>query len=294
MPPTEIDAIRALLTSKPRPVGWAERRARIDEVGSTWPVAADIALEPVDLGGIFGEWSLAPGSDAARVLVFFHGGGFCSGSILSHRRMVTEAGRAAGARTLAVGYRLAPEHPFPAAPDDALKAWRFVRAAGVAAKHIAIGGDSAGGGLTVALINQLKGDGEEPPACAWLVSPWTDLAMSGATLITNDSVDPLIHKAYLEELAAAYVPAGIDRKDPRISVLYADLAGLPPTLIQVGSAETLLDDAVRFARAAGMQDVAVTLEVWPHMIHAWHLWNAELEPARRALASVGAFLRRHL
>ena len=119
-PPTEIDAIRALLTSKPRPVGWAERRARIEEVGSAWPVAADIALEPVDLGGIPGEWSLAPGSDASRVLVFFHGGGFCSGSIVSHRRMVTEAGRAAGARTLAVGYRLAPEHPFPAAPDDAL------------------------------------------------------------------------------------------------------------------------------------------------------------------------------
>ena len=129
MPPTEIDAIRALLTSKPRPVGWAERRQRIEEVGSAWPVAADIALEPVDLGGIPGEWSLAPGSDASRLLVFFHGGGFCSGSIVSHRRMVTEAGRAAGARTLAVGYRLAPEHPYPAAPGDALKAWRFVRGA---------------------------------------------------------------------------------------------------------------------------------------------------------------------
>lgn len=294
MPPTEIDAIRALLTSKPRPVGWAERRARIEEVGSAWPVAADIALEPVDLGGIPGEWSLAPGSDASRVLVFFHGGGFCSGSIVSHRRMVTEAGRAAGIRTLAVGYRLAPEHPFPAAPDDALAAWRFVRSQGVPARHIAIGGDSAGGGLTVALIDRLKAAGEELPACAWLVSPWTDLAMSGATLATKDSVDPLIHKAYLEELAAAYVPAGIDRKDPRISVLYADLAGLPPTLVQVGSAETLLDDAVRFARAAGMQDVAVTLEVWPHMIHAWHLWNARLEPARRALTAAGEFISRHL
>ena len=294
MPTTEIDAIRALLTSKPRPVGWAERRARIEEVGSAWPVAADIALERVDLGGIPGEWSLAPGSDASRVLVFFHGGGFCSGSIVSHRRMVTEAGRAAGVRTLAVGYRLAPEHPFPAAPDDALAAWRSVRSQGVPASHIAIGGDSAGGGLTVALINRLKEAGEALPACAWLVSPWTDLAMSGATLATKDSVDPLIHKAYLEELAAAYVPAGIDRKDPRISVLHADLAGLPPTLIQVGSAETLLDDAVRFARAAGMQDVAVTLEVWPHMIHAWHLWNAALEPARRALTAAGEFLSRHL
>jgi acetyl esterase/lipase len=126
------------------------------------------------------------------------------------------------------------------------------------------------------------------------VSPWTDLAMTGATLAAKDAIDPLIHKGYLEELAAAYVPPGLEREDPRVSVLYSDLAGLPPTLIQVGSAETLLDDAVRFARAAGMQDVAVTLEIWPHMIHAWHLWNARLEPARRALATAGQFLRRHL
>lgn len=294
MPATEIDAIRALLASKPRPVGWAERRARIDEVGSAWPVADDIGLEPVDIGGIPGEWSLAPGSDAARVLVFFHGGGFCSGLIVSHRRMVTEAGRAAGVRTLAVGYRLAPEHPYPAAPDDALAAWRFVRGQGVPAHRIALGGDSAGGGLCVALLDRLKAAGEALPACAWLASPWTDLAMSGETLATKDAVDPLIHKGYLEELAAAYVPAEIDRRDPRVSVLYADLKGLPPLLIQVGSAETLIDDAVRFARAAGTQDVAVTLEIWPHMIHAWPMWNARLEAGRRALAHAGAFLRRHL
>src|SRR5689334_7356102 len=150
----EIDAIRALLTSKPRPVGWSERRQRIDEIGSTWPVADDVELEEVDLGGdLPGEWSLAPGSDATHVLIFFHGGGYCSGSIVSHRRMVTEAGRAAGIRTLAVGYRLAPEHPFPAAFDDALTVWRCLRKQGIAAGHIAVGGDSAGGGLTIALRN---------------------------------------------------------------------------------------------------------------------------------------------
>src|SRR5262245_42223101 len=238
--------IRALLMAKPRPQGWSERRRRLDEVGSAWPVADDIALEPVDMDGVPGEWSLAPGSDPTRVLIFFHGGGYCSGSIVSHRRMVTEAGRAGALRTLAVGYRLAPEHPFPAALDDALTAWRFVRRQGVPARRVAVGGDSAGGGLTVALIDRLKEAGEEIPGCAWLVSPWTDLTMSGATLTTKDAIDPLIHKAYLEELAAAYVPAGMDRKDPRLSALYADLRGLPPTLVQVGSAETLLDDAVRF------------------------------------------------
>lgn len=290
----DLDAVRTLLTSKPRPEGWAERRQRLDEVGSVWPAAEDIMLDPVDVDGLPGEWSIAPGSSASRVLIFFHGGGYCSGSIRSHRRMVTEAGRAGAVRTLAVGYRLAPEHPFPAALDDALKAWRFVRAQGLPARSVAVGGDSAGGGLAVALLNRLKEAGEELPSCAWLVSPWTDLTMSGATLATRDAVDPLIHEPYLDELAAAYVPAGIDRKDPRVSVLFADLGGLPPTLVQVGSAETLLDDAVRFAAAAGTRGVFVTLEIWPNMIHAWHLWNAHLAEGRRALAHAGAFLQHHI
>jgi epsilon-lactone hydrolase len=291
---SEINTIRTLLTSKPRPQGWTERRARLDEVGSVWPPAADVKFTEVDIGGVDGEWSIVPGSDQARVLIYFHGGGYCSGSIRSHRRMVSEAGRAAGIRTLAVGYRLAPEHPFPAAFDDALTAWRFVRRQGIAAARVAVGGDSAGGGLTAALINRLREAGEEQPACAWLVSPWIDLTMSGATLSSKDAVDPLIHKPYLEELAGAYLPAAIDRKDPRVSPLYADLRGFPPTLIQIGSDETLLDDSVRFAAAAGKADVAVTLEIWPHMIHAWHLWNAHLEDGRRALASAGAFMRAHL
>jgi acetyl esterase/lipase len=118
--------------------------------------------------------------------------------------------------------------------------------------------------------------------------------MSGSTIFTKDAVDPLIHEQYLNELADAYLPAGIDRKDPRVSPLYADLSGFPPTLIQVGSAETLLDDATRFAAVAGATDVRVTLEIWPHMIHAWALWNAHLEPGRRALASAGAFIRENV
>ncbi len=290
----EIDAIRKLLTAKPRPVGWAQRRERIDEIGSHWPIAADIRCEPVDIGGVPGEWSLAPGSDASRVLMFLHGGGYCSGSIVSHRRLVTEAGRAARARTLAVAYRLAPEHPFPAAHDDALAAWQFLRAQGIAAAHIAVGGDSAGGNLTLALINRLRAMGEALPACAWLLSPWTDLTMSGATMASRDAVDPLIHKPYLEELASAYVPAGMDRKDPRISPLFSDLRGCPPMLVQVGSAETLIDDSARLASAAGAADVPVTLEIWPHMIHAWPMWNAGLAAGREAIVRAGGFMRAHL
>ena len=294
MAASEIGVIRTLLSSKPRPQGFAERRARIDEIGSVWPVASDIELGSVDLGGIAGEWSTAPGSERSSVLLYFHGGGYCSGSLRSHRRLVSEAGRAAGMRTLAVEYRLAPEHPFPAALDDALTAWRFLRAQGIAAAHVAVGGDSAGGGLTVALINRLRAAGEEQPACAWLISPWTDLTMSGASLASKDAVDPLIHKDYLEQLAHAYLPEGFDRRDPRVSPLYAGLRGFPPALVQVGSDETLMDDSVRFVGAAGAADVAVTLEIWPHMIHAWPMWNAHLEAGRLALASAGAFMRRHI
>jgi monoterpene epsilon-lactone hydrolase len=294
MAQSEIEAVRALLSSRPRPVGWAERRKRLDDVGSVWPIADDVKLTAVDVSGVPGEYSIAPGSDPSRILLFFHGGGYCSGSILSHRRMVTEAGRAAGIRTLAIAYRLAPDHPFPAAFDDAVTAWRFLRNQGISAACIAIGGDSAGAGLAMGLISQLLDAREELPACAWLVSPWTDLTMSGSTLATKAAVDPIIHKEYLNELADAYLPAGINRRDPRVSPLYANLGSFPPTLIQVGSAETLLDDATRFAARAGAADVCVTLEIWPHMIHAWHLWNAHLETGRRALASAGTFIRGHL
>ena len=294
MEQTGIATIRALLASKPRPVGWAARRQRLDEIGSVWPVAADVTLAPVDVDGIAGEWSTVPGSDSSRVLLFLHGGGYCSGSIISHRRMVSEAGRAAGVRTLAIAYRLAPENPFPAAFEDALSAWHFLRAHGIAAEHIAIAGDSAGGGLSLVVALKLRDVKEQLPACLWLVSPWTDLTMSGSTLVTKDAVDPLIHKGYLCELADAYLGRAADRKDPSVSPLFADLTGMPPMLIQVGSAETLLDDSLRLAAAAGQTDVRVSLEIWPHMIHAWQLWNARLQPGREALGSAGNFMREHL
>jgi acetyl esterase/lipase len=197
-------------------------------------------------------------------------------------------------RTLAVAYRLAPEHPFPAGYDDALSAWQFLRSQGGAASHIAIGGDSAGAGLTLALISRLRDAHEELPACAWVISPWADLTMSGSTLASKAAVDPIIHKEYLNELADAYLPAGMDKNDPRISLLYADFRNFPPMLIQVGSDETLLADATRLAARAGAADVAVTLQIWPYMIHAWPLWNAHLEDGRRALASAGAFIRTNL
>jgi epsilon-lactone hydrolase len=289
----EIDAIREMLRARARPVGWTERRERVDAIGQASPVEPDIRLAAVDAGGVPAEWSLAPGSDPTKVLMFLHGGGYCSGSIASHRGMVTRVGRAAGVRTLALSFRLAPEHPFPAALTDALAAYGFLLAQGIAPGNIAIGGDSAGGGLTLATMLSLRDSGKPLPGCAWLVSPWTDLAMTGASLTDKADVDPLIQKVYLEELASAYL-AGADPKAPMVSPLYADLTGLPPLLVQVGSAETLLDDAVRIVRRAGAADVPVSLEVWPHTIHAWHLWAAKVEDSRRAIASAGAFMRARL
>jgi epsilon-lactone hydrolase len=286
----DIDAIRRLLVSKPRPTTLAERRERLDEIGSAYGVAPDIVFKAARIDGVETEWSAAPGSDGTRVLVFFHGGGYCSGSIRSHRSMASEAGRAAGVKALAVGYRLAPEHPYPAALQDAMAVYDALLADGVPARHVAVGGDSAGGNLALALILRLREAGKPLPACGWLVSPWTDLAMTGATLASKAAVDPIISKPYLQELADAYL-AGTDPKLPLVSPLYADLTDLPPLLVQVGSAETLLDDAIRIAARAAADDVRVTLEVWPRMIHAWHLWAARLASGRAALASAGAFMR---
>jgi acetyl esterase/lipase len=289
----EIEVIRALLAARPRPADLAERRARMNAFGDRYSVPADIHRESVDAGGVEAEWTLAPGSDPSRVVLFLHGGGYISGSIASHRHMVAQLGREAGMRTLALDYRLAPEYPFPAALEDTLAAYRFLLGQGIEANRIAFAGDSAGGGLAVAAMVALRDTGENLPACGWLISPWADLAQTGATMHSKAAVDPLIQKAYLDELAAAYL-RGVESSDPLASPVHADLTRLPPLLISVGSAETLLDDSVSLARVAGAADVPVTLEIWPEMIHAFTLFYQQVALGRIALAKAGVFLRQHL
>ena len=195
--------------------------------------------------------------------------------------------------TLALDYQLAPEHPFPAALEDALAGYRFLLDAGIAPTQIALSGESAGGGLALATVLSLREAGLPLPGCLWLSSPWTDLALTGASLATKAAVDPLLSRAYLAELAGLYLN-GADARVALVSPIYADLAGLPPMLIQVGSAETLLDDSVRLAAAAGAVDVSVHLAICPHMIHAWHLFYQEVSDGQRSLAEAGAFIRAHL
>jgi acetyl esterase/lipase len=288
-----IDDLRALLHAKPRPVGWAERRARMDEVCSVDGPPPGVSFQPLTVAGCEAEWSSVPGSRPDRVVLYLHGGGYCSGSIASHRAVAGGIAAAARVRTLALGFRLAPEHPYSAALEDALAAWAWLRGQGIAAGRICVAGDSAGGGLTLALMMTLRARGEALPGCAWLLSPWTDLTMSGESMTERDAVDPLIHKAYLESLAEAYL-AGHDPRDPMVSPLYGDLAGLPPCLIQVGSEETLLDDSMRLARKMGIARGAVTFQVFPWMIHAFPVWQQRLAEGRRAIAEAAAFLEEWL
>lgn len=287
---TEMAAIRAMLAAGQRPTDVAGRRQRLDSLTARYEMPADVVVEGVDANGVRAEWTTTPAADPAQVIMFLHGGGYVSGSIKSHRHMLAQAGREAGTRTLALDYRLAPEHPFPAALDDALTGYRFLLSRGFLPENIVVAGESAGGGLAIATLVSLREAGTALPACAWCSSPWTDLEMSGATMQTKAAVDPLIQRPYLQELAAAYLH-GRDPRMPMVSPIYADLRGLPPLLIQVGSDETLLDDAIRLASVAAAADVRTTLQVWPHMIHAWHLFYAQLADGRRALAEMGTFVR---
>jgi len=271
MPDAEIEVIRQILSANPRPAELIERRKRLDALGGQYPLPTDVRLEAADANGVSGEWTMTPEANPANVILYLHGGGYTTGSLQSHRHMVAQAGREARARTIALDYRLAPEHPFPAAVEDA------------------VAGDSAGGGLTVALLVSLRDAGLPLPACAWCSSPWVDLEGAGGSMTAKAAVDPMVQPPYLIELAATYLH-GADPRTPLAAPLYADLRGLPPMLIQVGSAETLLDDAVRLAGVAGAADVRVRLEVWPDMIHVWHMFAPRLHAATEALDAIGSWL----
>ncbi len=286
----EIDAIRQILRARPRPSGPAERRERLDGLGANYALPSGLRSGTVDANGVPAEWTTTPGAENDRVILFLHGGGYMAGSIRSHRHMISELGRQARMCTLALDYRLAPEHRFPAALDDAIAGYRFLLASGIAPSRIVLAGESAGGGLALATLTSLRDAGTPLPARVWLSSPWVDLTMSGDTMASKAAVDPLIQRDYLQGLAAAYL-AGADPRNPLVSPLFADLRGLPPMLIQVGSAETLLSDAVRLASAVGECDVGVTLEIWPEMIHAWHLFHPQLAAGRAALEVVAGFAR---
>ncbi len=264
----------------------------MDEVCSVDGPPPGVTFAPLTVAGCPAEWSFAAAARPDRAILFLHGGGYCSGSLLSHRRMAGGIARAAQARTLALGSGWPRSTPIRRRSRMGSPPGTGC-GAGLRPQQIALAGDSAGGGLSLAVMLALRARGAALPACAWLVSPWTDLTMSGASLADRDAVDPLIHAGYLDSLATAYL-AGQDARDPLVSPLFADLAGLPPLLISVGSDETLLDDSLRLARAAALAHVDVALHVFPRMIHAFPLWEARLAEGRQALAEAGAFIAARL
>lgn len=289
----EIAAIRAQIAARTRATEIAQMRKDYDARGLAFGTASDIKVEPVSANGVKAEWTSAPGADASKAILFLHGGGYVIGSLDSHRHMVSECGRAAGTRTLAIDYRMAPEHPFPAAVDDALVAYRYLLVNGIAAKNIAIAGDSAGGGLVVGAMLAIRDAGLSLPGCAWCISPWVDMEASGRSFVDRAESDPTVQAATIKFMAETYL-AGANPKSVYAAPHLGDLRGLPPMLIQVGACETLLDDSVALARAAGIADVAVSLEIWPEMIHVWHTYHTVLQAGKRAIAAGGAFVKSNL
>ena len=290
MADSEMTALRAVIAARPRASEIPQMRLDADARGKAFGLPGDVTVEPIIVNGVKAEWTSTPAADASTAILYLHGGGYAICSLDSHRHLVAEIGRACSARTLAIDYRLAPEHPFPAPIEDTVAAYRFLLDSGLKPNRIALAGDSAGGGLAVGALLAIREAGLPLPACAWCISPWVDMEALGHSFIDRSTTDPTVQRANIMMMAEWYL-AGADPRHPHASPIHGDLTGLPPLLIQVGAAETLLDDSIVLARKAGIADVIVDLQIWPEMIHIWHLYFPVLTAARRAIASGGSFVR---
>lgn len=298
MPSLESQQIKQVLRAQVAPLFQGntplkDLRAFLDTMSSQSPMPAGVTVEKVTIGAIPAEWITAPGAQAERVIFYLHGGGYCLGSCESHRGLVADLAVAAGARGLLPEYRLAPEHPFPAAIEDAVAAYRWLLQSGVHPSRVVIAGDSAGGGLTLATLVSLRDAGDPLPAAAFLISPWTDLAATGESLRTRAEVDPMLSGSGIPAMASVYL-GDRDPKTPLGSPLYAEMKGLPPLLIHVGDEEVLLDDSTRVAERARAAGVDVTIEVWDGMWHVFHQSASHVPEARAAVEKAGGFMRERM
>ena len=269
-----------------------EQRASMEASFTQVPMEPDVQCEPVDAGGVPAEFVITPETDEGRVLYYLHGGGYVLGSIATHREMASRLARAAKSRVLLIDYRLAPENPFPAAVEDAVTGYRWLLSSGIKPDRIVIAGESAGGGLTAATLVALRDKGEPLPAAAVCISPWADMACSGESMVTRADIDPLVTRDVLLEMVQVYL-GDKDPCTPLASPIYADLTGLPPLLIQVGTAEVLYDDATRLVEKAKEADVPVIFEPWEDMIHMWHSFAGMLPEGQQAINRIGEFVLEH-
>lgn len=288
-----LAARRDAAAPPPQPKSLADERREWEEGALATPLPDGARVEAADAGGVSSEWVEMPGVAQDRVLVWLHGGGYSSGSPRTHRKLAANLSRAANARVLLPDYRLAPEHPFPAGVDDAVTAYRWLTEQGFAPSSIVIGGDSAGAGLALSTLIMLRDDGTPLPRAAMLMSTWADLTASSPTLMSLRDVDVQVTAEDLRGAGLLYIGAG-DPADPRASTLFADAAGLPPLLMQVGSHEVLLDDSRIFAERARAAGVDVTLEVFEGMWHVFQFHAPEIPEAETAMHKIAAFIRAQL
>ncbi len=270
-----------------------QMRAGMDQIVSFFKPKPGTEVEEVSAGPVPCEWVTAEGAKDDQTIFYLHGGGYCLGSVESHRHMISYLSDAAGARALSVDYRLAPEHPHPAAVEDAVSAYQWLLKQGTDPEQIVIGGDSAGGGLTVATLIALRDKKIPLPAAAVCLSPWVDLEGVGESMTSKAGVDPMVQKDGLDRLAAYYL-AEHHPKTPLAAPLHADLSGLPPMLIHVGTHETLLDDSIRLADRAKKAGVDVTLEPWEEMVHVWHFFAPIVPESMKGIARLGEYIRERL
>ncbi len=292
MTASQLDGLVTLLRSRAAPPDYdvAQSRARFEKTAVFLGGAPDAKCEKVDAGGVPAEWVMAPGCDTGRAILYLHGGGYAIGSLNTHRRLAYDISAASAAKVLLIDYRLAPEHPFPAAVDDAAAAWRWLLQQGFATNRLAIAGDSAGGGLTIATLVNLRDKKLGLPACAVALSPWVDLEGLGNSITTRAAQDPMVQKDGLLWMAKLYLN-GKDPRTPLAAPLHAAMKDLPPVLIQVGSAETLLDDAIRIAEKMHAAGVDARLAIWPNMLHVFPLFAPVLSEGRDGCIEIGSFIR---
>lgn len=267
----------------------AQIRFGFEKLMKDFPAQPDVHFQLTNIGKLSATWVHAPGCTRERVILFFHGGGYVSGSFHSHQDLIGRLAKATGCDVLAVDYRLAPEHPFPAALEDALLAYEFLRKQKISPQNIFVAGSSAGGGLTLSLLLKLLERKEVLPRAAICISPWVDLAMTGKSLQTNEGKD-LIHAENIKVAASIYL-AGHNPKDPLASPLYGNLEGLPPLLIQVGTREVFLDEIEQFAKKAEKSEVLVELQKFDEMIHTWHLFSSMVPEGQKAFEKIGQFVK---
>jgi len=293
MPSPQHEMIVQMLIARPRIIQptVAETRAGFEQMAQMFPLAPDVTHQSVDAGGVPAEWVSVPESRPDRVILYLHGGGYVIGSLNTHRELASRIARATQARALVIDYRLAPEHPFPAAVEDATAAYRWLVGTGVLPARIAIAGDSAGGGLTLGTLLALRDARQPLPAAGVCMSPWTDLEGTGASAQPGGADDPLLELAGLREMGAHYASASL--RHPHAAPLHASYRGIPPLLIQVGTRELLLDDSTRVAAKAKADGVDVTLEAWDGLIHVWQLFGPGVPESEQAVARIGEFTRKH-